>query len=226
MSLENLQQEDTPVIDPNTPTEPPTPHEGSLLGGDGLTPPAEPVAPSLAPENVDGYEVEIDGFDYDEFKAIPENLEFLDRAHKAGLNNEQMNFLLGEYNDIIPRVLGANAEMDTESCTTALNEVWGGETQANIRFAVRAAQNAVNEGILTQEEINSAAFGNNPMVLKMAAYFGKQLGEDTPPNITQQSGSESVEQLMLSEAYNSASHPDHAQVAAKVSAYFKKNTPE
>ena len=78
------------MTDPvNTPAEPPvetTPN--SLLG----TPPAEPnpteppadaTPPAGAPESVDGYEVNVEGFNYDEFKTIPENQEFLAKLSLA-----------------------------------------------------------------------------------------------------------------------------------------------
>lgn len=222
MSHENLQQENNPEPTPGTQTEPPTSGAGSLLGGDGAPQPTE-EAPSVAPETVDGYEVKVDGFDFEEFKAIDENKQFLERAHKVGLNNDQMNFLLGEYNELIPNLINADAQLDTEACKAALNEVWGGETNANLGFAHQAAQNAIQEGILTQEDVMNPAFGNNPIVLKAMAYFGKQLGEDRPPNNTQPTGSQDIQSLISSEAYMNDKHPDHKSVNAQVERYYQKN---
>lgn len=217
------------MTDPvNTPAEPPvetTPN--SLLG----TPPAEPnptdppadITPlAAAPESADGYEVKVEGFNYEEFKAIPENQEFIERAHKAGLNNNAFNFLLGEYSQLLPALMQQTQHLDNEACISAMTETWGGETQANFGFAQAAANNAIQNGILTPEEVNSPEFGNNPLVLKMAAYFGKQLPEDTPPANTQQSGAEDVQSLIASEAYMNESHPDHKRVYAQVVKHFEK----
>jgi hypothetical protein len=217
------------MTDPvNTPAEPPvetTPN--SLLG----TPPAEPnptdppadvTPPAAAPESADGYEVNVEGFNYDEFKAIPENQEFIERAHKAGLNNDAFNFLLGEYSQLLPALMQQTQHLDNEACISAMTETWGGETQANFGFAQAAANNAIQNGILSPEEVNSPEFGNNPLVLKMAAYFGKQLPEDTPPKNTQQSGAEDIQSLMKSEAYLNTSHPDHQRVFAKVESFYQK----
>ena len=167
------------MTDPvNTPAEPPVDTTNSLLG----TPPAEtnPTDPPVdvtqssgAPESADGYEVNIDGFDFNEFKGIEENKAFLDEAHKAGLSNEQLGFVLGKYNEIIPQLMEANAHLDNESCIQTMTEAWGNDTQANFGFAKAAADNAIANGILTAEEVNSPEFGNNPLVLKMAAYFGQ-----------------------------------------------------
>ena len=212
----------------NTPTEPPvetTPN--SLLG----TPPAEPnptdppadvIPPTGAPESVDGYEVNVEGFNYDEFKAIPENQEFLERAREAGLDSKSLSFLLGEYNQLIPALMQENAHLDNQACISAMNETWGGEASANFGFAQAAANNAIQNGILTPEEVNSPEFGNNPLVLKMAAYFGQQLNEDTPPSNTQQSGAVDVQSLMASEAYLNDKHPDHKSVSAQVERYYSK----
>lgn len=221
------------MTDPvNTPAEPPvetTPN--SLLG----TPPAEPnptdppadvIPPTGAPESVDGYEVNVEGFNYDEFKAIPENQEFLERAREAGLDSKSLNFLLGEYSQLIPALMQENAHLDNQACISAMNETWGGEASANFGFAQAAANNAIQNGILTAEEVNSPEFGNNPLVLKMAAYFGSQLGEDTPPSNTQPSSALDIESLMLSEAYNNAGHPEHKAVAMRVSQHFKKQHPD
>ena len=213
------------MTDPvNTPVET---APNSLLG----TPPAEPnptdppadvIPPTGAPESVDGYEVNVEGFNYDEFKAIPENQEFLERAREAGLDSKSLSFLLGEYNQLIPALMQENAHLDNQACISAMNETWGGEASANFGFAQAAANNAIQNGILTPEEVNSPEFGNNPLVLKMAAYFGQQLNEDTPPSNTQQSGAVDVQSLMASEAYLNDKHPDHKSVSAQVERYYSK----
>ena len=95
------------------------------------------------PESVDGYEVNIDGFDFNEFKDIEENKAFLDEAHKAGLSNEQLGFVLGNYNEIIPQLMEANAHLDNESCIQTMTEAWGNDTQVNFGFAKAAADNAI-----------------------------------------------------------------------------------
>lgn len=182
----------------------------------------ETTAAPGAPESIDGYEVNVEGFNYDEFKAIPENQEFLERAREAGLDSKSLNFLLGEYNQLIPSLMEGNAALDNEACVSAMKETWGADTDTNFGFAKAAANNAIQNGILTPEEVNSPEFGNNPLVLKMAAYFGQQLNEDTPPSNTQQSGAVDVQSLMASEAYLNDKHPDHKSVSAQVERYYSK----
>ena len=209
------------------PTEP-TP---SVLGtppaeSNPTDPPAEPNEPAVttgAPESIDGYEVNVEGFNFDEFKAIEENQAFLERAREAGLDSKSLNFLLGEYNQLIPSLMEGNAALDNEACVAAMKETWGADTDTNFSFAQAAANNAIQNGILTPEEVNSPEFGNNPLVLKMAAYFGQQLNEDTPPSNTQQNGAVDIQSLMSSEAYMNESHPDHKRVYAEVQKAYSKS---
>jgi len=198
----------------------PIAQEGGDQGGQGGQ--DQQQQSSLVPESIDDYKVDIEGFDYEEFKAIPENQEFLERARAAGFDSEKLNFLLGEYNQLLPKLMQQTAALDAEGCVQAMKEVWQGDTDKNFGFAKAAAQNAIQNGILTPEEVNSPEFGNNPLVLKMAAYFGQQLQEDTPPSNTQQSGGEDIQSLMSSEAYLNEKHPDHKRVYAQVQNWHQK----
>lgn len=197
--------------------------QSSLLSSDPVSIEQEKPQPVTVPESIEGYEVNVDGFNYEEFKAISENQEFLERARTAGLDNNALSFLLGEYNQLIPNLMQANAALENEACIEHMTDVWGAETSNNFGYAQAAANNAIQNGVLTAEEVNSPEFGNNPLVLKMAAYFGQQLAEDVPPNNTQQSGSVSVQELMQSEAYLNESHPEHKRTFATVQQWYAKN---
>lgn len=220
------------MTDPVNNEQNPTPSEPtpSVLGAPSAEPnpsdssaePTEPVVTTGAPESIDGYQVEVENFNFDEFKAIPENQEFLERAREAGLDNSSLNFLLKEYNELIPALMENNAVMDNETTVKTMTEAWGAEAEQNFGYAQAVAGNLIANGVLTAEEVNDPSFGNNPLVLKMAAYFGQQLNEDTPPSNTQQSGGLDVESLMQSEAYLNESHPDHKRVFAQVQNFYQK----
>ena len=197
-------------------------HEGEIqdAGDQGQT--TKETTTTGAPESIDGYQVEVENFNFDEFKAIPENQEFLERAREAGLDNSSLNFLLKEYNELIPALMENNAVLDNETTVKTMTEAWGAEAEQNFGYAQAVAGNLIANGVLTAEEVNDPSFGNNPLVLKMAAYFGQQLNEDTPPSNTQQSGGLDVESLMKSEAYLSESHPDHKRVFAQVQNFYQK----
>ena len=153
------------------------------------------------PESADAYAIGIDGFDMDGFKES--NPEVFGKFHEAGISNDQATAVLkiwDEYNQIQ---------------VEALQEEWGGEFNQNLRFAQQAAKAAG----LSDADLDSPTMG-----LKLAAFYGKQLQEDMPPaGNTQQSGAESIQQLMRSEAFLNPSHPEHAQVSQKVDAWYDKN---
>lgn len=190
---------------PTDTTQTPTPNEQTATppadGADTPKPEEQTPAETGVPESADAYAIGIDGFDMDGFKES--NPEVFGKFHEAGINNDQATAVLkiwDEYNQIQ---------------VEALQEEWGGEFNQNLRFAQQAAKAAG----LSDADLDSPTMG-----LKLAAFYGKQLQEDMPPaGNTQQSGAESIQQLMRSEAFLNPSHPEHAQVSQKVDAWYDKN---
>lgn len=164
-------------------------------------PTQEPESKPDIPESSDAYNVEIDGFDFDSFKADESNKAFLDNAHQAGLTNAQMAVVMQAF------------DQHTAVQVEALQNDWGGEYEANLRFANQAIQAA---GLQTTD-VDSPTFG-----IRLAAYFGKALQEDMPPQNTQQSAGEAISELIASEAYMNESHPDHKRVYAQVQSHYAK----
>lgn len=158
--------------------------------------------PSM-PESADAYAVAIDGFDFDSFKQ--NNGEVLKSFYEAGLNNDQLTAVVKAYDQ--------HVQVDID----ALQQEWGADFQNQVNLA----SNAVKAAGLSMDQIDSPTFG-----VRLAAWIGKQIQEDSPPQNTQQNGSESVEQLMMSEAYDNASHPDHKRVTKQVNDWYAKQYPE
>lgn len=199
----------------------PQQESGAAGGGEGGDGADDKPDYGTLPENEDGYAVELEGFNFDEFKADESNKGFLKAAHAKGLTNEQVSFVISEYNSRAGDLVASAAVMDAESCVTALKAEWGDDTDKNMGLAYRAAKAAG----FTDEQINDSSFGNNPAAVKLAAYFGAQLGEDTPPPNTQSTSGEDIQELMASEAYTNSKHPDHKRVYAKVEQHYKRLNP-
>ncbi|ENW00167.1 hypothetical protein F938_00811 [Acinetobacter bereziniae LMG 1003 = CIP 70.12] len=153
------------------------------------------------PESADKYEVTLEGFDFESFKADESNKSFLENAHKAGISNEQLGVVLEAY------------DQHTAVQLEQLQTEWGGDFDANIRLA----QQAVQAAGLDPKDVDSPTFG-----IRLAAYYGKALQEDMPPLNTQQSGTDNVSDLIASEAYMNESHPDHKRVYAQVLKHYAK----
>lgn len=205
------EQTNTPAVDDTANNAPaPTDNNQPAPAADQNNTPADhgnqettpAVVPNI-PASAGDYEFNIDGFDVDAFKT--ENGAVLDRFHSAGLTNEQASEVVKIWDEF--------QQVNLE----ALQQEWGAEYQANVNLA----QHAIEALGFKPADLDSPT-----AVIKLAAAIGKQIQEDLPPKNTQQSGFESIEQLMKSEAYSNANHPEHAATAARVRDWFSKSTPE
>lgn len=181
------------------------------------------------PKTADEYapKVDAEGFNWDEFKADPKMQGFLKSAHAKGLTNDQLSFVLGEYMQRAPELVGGAAQLDQEAAGTALREVWktDAEFNKNIGLAYRAFNSLADEA----DKGRIDEIGNNPMVIRMLAKIGGEMQEDSPAgsdiNLEEQ---QSIRDLMKSDAYMDSKHADHEKVSARVQAYYAKtygNTP-
>lgn len=169
----------------------------------------------VAPKSVDEYKIEREDFDLEAFKADEGNKAFLEEAHKHGITNKQLDFLLSEYDKRAVDLLSNSSQIDTDTTVQTLQSEWGDKYEANIFNAVKAARAC---GI-TDEQINDPLIGNNVAFIKMAAYFGSQMTEDkpvsngTPVNVD-------INSLMRSPAFFDPKHPEHKSVKAQIDSYY------
>lgn len=169
----------------------------------------------VAPKSVDEYKLEREDFDFEEFKADESNKEFLTEAHKHGITNKQLDFLLAEYDKRAVDLVSNSSQIDTDTTVQTLQSDWGDKYEANIFNAVKAARAC---GI-TDEQINNPLIGNNVAFIKMAAYFGSQMTEDKPINNGTPVNVD-IQSLMRSEAFFNPKHPDHKSVKAQIDSYY------
>lgn len=170
----------------------------------------------VAPKSVDEYKIEREDFSFDDFKADESNKAFLTEAHKHGITNKQLDFLLSEYDKRAADLVSTSSQIDTDTTVQTLQSEWGNDKyEANIFNAVKAARAC---GI-TDEQINNPLIGNNVAFIKMASYFGSQMTEDkpvsngTPVNVD-------IQSLMRSEAFFNPKHPDYKSVKAQIDSYY------
>lgn len=175
------------------------------------------------PKTADEYapKVEVEGFNWEEFKADPRMQSFMKTAHAKGITNDQMSFILGEYAQRAPELVGGAAELDSQSATTQLREVWktDAEFKQNIGLAFRAFNSLADDA----DKGRIDEIGNNPMVIRMLAKVGAEMQEDAPAggdvNLEEQ---QTIRDLMKSPAYMDPKHADHERVSATVKAYYQK----
>lgn len=176
----------------------------------------------LPPETPDAY---ADSPVPDDFKDVPLDPEltrsFREGAHKAGLTQSQLDFVMGEYFKLVPSMLNASAALTADEARSQLSKVWG--TPAELQSNMTAAERAVAVVPADLQEQIRTEFGTNPLFWQFAAQFGKEVGEDKP--VTNGGGQQPVtdtDALMRTEAYRNAKHPDHAKVSAQVREAFER----
>lgn len=189
------------------------PTEATLDSNTALTSNTEPTeAPEATADvvTVDSYKLEREGLDFDAWKV--DNSEFLSKAAEHGITNEQLDFLVSEYDTRAVELLGGASQLNTEDTVSSLQEEWGKDYDSNINSAYKAATAA---GI-TPDQMNDPNIGNNIAFIKLASHYGKQLGEANPVRNVSPAQGEDIGSLMRSEAYSNPKHPEHKAVSAKV----------
>lgn len=175
------------------------------------------------PKTSDEYapKVEVEGFNWDEFKADPRMQSFMKTAHAKGITNDQMSFIIGEYAQRAPELVNGAAELDADNAATQLREVWktDAEFNKNIGLAYRAFNSLADDA----DKGRMDEIGNNPMVIRMLAKVGAEMQEDAPAggdiNLAEQ---QTIRDLMKSPAYMDPKHADHERISAQVKAYYQK----
>lgn len=175
------------------------------------------------PKTADEYapKIEAEGFNWEEFKGDPEMQGFLKAAHAKGITNDQMGFILGEYMQRASGLVGGAAELDADAARTELRETWktDGEFNKNLGLAFRAFNNLADPA----DKGKMDEIGNNPMVIRMLAKIGAEMGEDSPAGGSDPQEQQAIKDLMKSEAYTNPKHADHERVSAQVRAFYQKN---
>lgn len=170
----------------------------------------------LPPKSVDDYKIEREDFDFEQFKSDPINQSFLEEAHKRGITNTQLDFLVSEYDKRAVDLVGSSQQLDTDTVVSTLKEEWGSTYDQNMQSAYKAA---IAAG-LTNDELNDPMVGNNKALIKLAAYYGSQMNEDKP--ITGSVVYDDIESMMKSEAYFNPKHPEHNAVVRKINEAYVK----
>lgn len=176
-----------------------------------------------APKTSDEYapKVDVEGFNWEEFKADPRMQSFMKTAHAKGITNDQMSFIIGEYAQRAPELVGGAAQLDADNAAMQLREVW--KTDADFNKNIGLAYRAFNQLADDADKGRMDEIGNNPMVIRMLAKMGAEMQEDAPAgcdiNLEEQ---QSIRDLMKSPAYMDPKHTDHERVSAQVRAFYQK----
>lgn len=140
-------------------------------GGDAPPKSAEEYAPKL----------EVEGFDWNEFKSDESTQAFLKGAHAKGLTNAQLEYVLGEYLRVAPELMEGAVQLDQKGASEVLRGEWktDAEFNAGLGASYRALQGFAGEGLGSMDNL-MAKFGNDPDFIAFTARIGREMREDSP----------------------------------------------
>lgn len=179
----------------------------------------------VPPESPEGYKLDAEsfgeGFDADAFMSDEKTQSFLKSMHAKGMTNSQVQEVLNYgLNEWAPSLMEGNQALSEQECTEALKEVWPSDAEFNTQ--VGHAAKALKEVAGDEFDSLMGKYGNDPDFIKIMAQFGREMGEDAPPDYAPIMPSETLDDLMHSEAYSDPKHKDHEKVSAKVRSMFEK----
>ena len=140
--------------------------------GSGLAPPK-----TVEEYAIDLGRVGMEQAEWDEYVQDPMTAAFMQEAHAAGLNSDQLSFVMGKYFEVAPQLMQSFQELSVDEAMQELRGEWktDAEFDENVRAAYKAASASGNAERLLEK------YGNDPDFIRFAASIGKQMGEDTPP---------------------------------------------
>lgn len=149
---------------------------------------------------------------------------FLAGAHAAGLNQAQVDFVMGKYFEMAPQLAAGAAQFDATTATAELKKTWATDADftRNVRNAYVGTNAAAQKAGLDVAEIMNGPLGNNPQFLRLMAALGPEFQEDPGAGGASMVTQEDINALLMSEAYSNPRHADHAKVSAKIKAYFER----
>lgn len=149
---------------------------------------------------------------------------FLAGALEQGLNQKQVDFIMGKYFEMAPTLVAGAKQYDVESATAELKTTWATDADfnRNVKNAYVGANAAAQKAGLDVGEIMNGPLGNNPQFLRLMAALGPEFQEDPGTGGSQMTTQDDVNSLLASEAYTNPKHPDHAKTSAKVKQYFER----
>jgi hypothetical protein len=161
------------------------------------------------------------------FKDVPLDAQreqaFKAEAHKAGLTQQQYEFVMGKYFELVPSLLEDAVKVKADEARAELRKVWTAPADFNANMG--AAQRAIHSMPQDLQQQAIERFGTDPVFAQVMAQFGREMREDRPPAPAGgvAASGQSVEQLMASEAYRDPRHPQHKQVSDQVREFFRRS---
>lgn len=148
---------------------------------------------------------------------------FLTGALEAGLNQKQVDYVMGKYFEMAPQLVAGAVQYDATTGKAELEKVWTpAEFQGNVNNAYSAASAAASKAGIDINDIMGGPLANDPTFMRLMAALGPEFAEDRGPGTAAPVSGESVSTLLASDAYKNPAHADHAKVSQQVRTYYER----
>jgi len=182
------------------------------------------------PADVGGYKVNVpdalkDRIKADELAGNAGFKDFLAKAHGAGLNQRQLDVVVGDFLERSLAMREAGPVLNEADCVAELRQQDGWKSDAEYKAQISTAFNAGKAIFGNDFDGIVKDYGNDARLIRGLASIGKEMAEDRPASPEAQAQlQDNLDQLMNSRAYLNANDPQHAAVMAKVTALTAKMT--
>lgn len=174
----------------------------------------------LPPKSADEYQLE---------RYLPEGMEpnqeavksSLAEFHKLGLTQKQVQGVMAVFGQQVDAGLARKKE-GFESGQAALKSAWGEQYDRHLADARKAFEAYATEDPELKQLAADPELSNNPLVLRLLALAGAELGEDRPPRAMEGAAAERIDEIMRSKAYFDPKDPGHAAAVRTVSEAYAK----
>lgn len=149
---------------------------------------------------------------------------FLAGALEAGLNQKQVDFVMGKYFDMAPKLVAGAVQYDQETAKAELAKVWNNDAdmKRGVQNAYVGANAAAKKAGMDVNAIMNGPLANNPDFVRLMAALGPEFQEDPGVGGVQMTSSEDISTLLSSDAYKDPRHADHAKVSQKIRTYYER----
>lgn len=220
------------------------PEKHRVLGADGKTLDIEASARKVAeayahaerrigsgdvpPKSADEYKLTIpealaEKIKPDELAASVEFQGFLGKMHSLGLNQTQLDGVLGELLTRSDALQSGGAQQSVQACHAALSETWPSPAirEQNLGLAFKA----FNAFAADADKELMDEIGNSPVAIRLLAAVGKEMQEDVPviPGSPEAaSWDDKMTAIKANPGYMDRNHPEHGKLMAQKDQLFNQ----
>lgn len=175
----------------------------------------------VPPKSPDEYTVAVPDQFKEHFQEDERFKAFRADAHAQGITQKQFDFMMERYFKVAPELVAGAEALTVEQATAELKQGW--KTESEYKTQLGHAFMAFDAFAAPADKEKIDEIGNNPVVVRLLANIGREMGEagGIPAGATSGEG-EDIQSLLRSPAYLDPKHADHKAVAAKVKAFYEK----